>query len=337
MWNTWAHEGRQILMVKGPHRISRRRAELEWIGRGRMAPCMDHIEQLVVTLPCHATKQSIGNIAHRIDKNTTICLVQDGLGMVEELNEAFFQDPDTRPAYILGHMTASLGFYRPAFFSTLFRKPGKLLLTAVEPGISNYFSQFSLRSRSALPEQRQAKSTQFLRTLVSTEGLGAGGFRMEDFLMKKLPAMVFQCIIEPIAIALDTTYDQVLRNDKAILLADELLEELFNVIWALPELSNSSKVLRYCGMDALRRFTLTRLTSKGAAQSQMLSLVRIGKMVDIDYLNGYFVKRGEELGIKTPQNKMVIDLVKARVEARRKEIKGLIPFEGVDPSPESSQ
>lgn len=334
MWNTWEHEGRQILMVKGPHRISRRRAELEWIGRGKIAPCMDHIEQLVVTLPCHATKQSIGNIAHRLDNNTTICLVQDGLGMIEELNEAFFQDPTRRPAYILGHMTATLGYYRPAFFSTMFRRPGKLMLTAVEAGISNPFSR---RSRSVPPEERGGQSTQFLRTLVSTEGLGAGGFRMEDFLMKKLPAMVFQCIIEPMAIALDTTYDQVLRNNQAVLLADELLEELFNVIWALPELSNSTKVLHYCGMDALRRYTLARLSQKGTSQSQMLSLVRIGKMVDIDYLNGYFVRRGEELGIKMPQNKMIIDLVKARIEARRRQLDGLIPFEGVDPSPETSE
>lgn len=325
--NSWRHEGEHITLWKGAERgVLRGRAEAEWIGRGVNEASKEHIEQLVVTLPCGVTKPALENIMHRIDSRTTICLVQDGLGVVEQLNNTLFPDPTTRPCYILGHTTASLGYNKKQFFSAILRKQGKMYLHAVERGLD-----LPSIVKFHPPVQHRSRSTQFLRTLVTTPGLNAGGFGLENFLMKKLPAMVFSSIIEPMAIVLDTTYDQVLLNKSAIVLADELLEELFNVIMSLPELTNSSKVVEHCGLDALRKKTLNRLVEKGVSQSQMLSRVRAGQWVDIDYLNGYFVRRGKELGIRTPQNEMVVDVVKARIERRKKEMSGMIPMEGGGP------
>lgn len=327
IWNTWEREGRRLLLLQGANRVLHDRAEAEWIGTGHMARSNEHIEQLVVTLPCHQTREAIENIRHRIDHRTTICLVQDGLGVAEELNATLFQDPTTRPTYIIGHSTAYIGHYKPAFFSSMLRNPGKLYLTPLERGVGLPFFSFYP------PIERRVHGVKFLRTLVGTHGLGAGGFSLENYLVKKLPEMVFQSIIEPMVIALDTTYDQVLRNQHAILLADELLEELFNVIWALPELTNSSKVVRFCGMEALRKHTVSRLANKGNSQSPYLTHVRAGRTVDIEYLNGYFVRRGEELGIKTSRNQMIMEVVKARVAWRKKQLQGLVPFEGLSTMP----
>lgn len=322
LMNNWKYEGKRLILWEGAKRTFRDRVEAEWVGTGRMRRSDEHIKQLIVTLPCAATKSAIENIMHRIDHRTTICLIQDGLGVVEELNAALFPDPTSRPMYILGNMTASIGHYRKIFFSSILKKPGKLYLTALDRGVGLLpFFKFHP------PIERQTNATQFLRTLVTTPNLGAGGYSLENFLIKKLPTMVFQSIIEPMSIVLDTTYDQILANQHAIELADELLDELFNVIWAIPELTNSSKVIEHCGKDALRKYTLKRLAGKGQAQSPFLGRVRAGRMVDIDYLNGYFVKRAKELGVKTPQNEMIIDVVKARVEERNTQMKGLIPFE----------
>lgn len=79
--------------------------------------------------------------------------------------------------------------------------------------------------------------------------------------------------------------------------------------------------------DKLRRDIIRRLRSKGYDESRMLHRVRAGRMTDIDYLNGYFVKKGKELGIRCPTNEMVMNLVKAKLSKRRKEIEAAIPFE----------
>lgn len=325
LMNNWEHEGRRLMMCMGPKASYRMRAQAEWIGKGRQAASSEHIQQLIVTIPCSSTKVAIENIAHRIDNRTTICLIQDGLGVVEELNATLFQDPRKRPTFVLGHMTASVGYQKPVFFSTVLKKPGKLFLTALERGIGS-LSLIKFHP----PVERRDDATRFLHMLTTVPNLGAGAYGLESFLVQKLPAMVFHCVVEPLVIALDGAYSEVLRNERAMELADALLEEIFSVIWAMPEMIDADRVIEHCGKDALRKYTVKRLMEKGTSQSQLLSRVRTGRAVDIDYLNGYFVKRGEELGIKMPNNKMMIDVVKARVEGRMMEIDGLIPMETLD-------
>lgn len=318
VWNNWLYEGERVSLFMGGRQSVRKRVEAEWIGTGKRLPvAADHIEQLIVTMNCANTKKAIENIATRIDERTTILLVQDGLGMVEELCETLFTDPARRPTFLLGNSSATIWYHKPIFFSSVLAKPGKLYLTALERGLW-------------APNDKIRNGNQFLRTLVGTHGLGAGGYSMENFLLNKFPKMVFNCIVEPMAIALDTKYENVLRNEHAILLADDLLQELFNVIWALPELTNSVKLSQFCGMDPLRKYTLRRLAKKGPAMSDMVSMVRAGRMPDIDYLNGYFIGRGKELGIKMPQNEMMMEVVKGRVMERSKQLKGLVPFDGLD-------
>jgi cytochrome b translational activator protein CBS2, mitochondrial len=321
---SWKLEGEQVSVWKGIERSSRGRgrAEAEWIGRGRTEPSNEHIDQLIVTLACGVTKNALENIIHRIDSRTTLCLVQDGLGVVEHLNATLFQDPTARPHYVLGHMAASLGYNKKWFFGAKVREQGKLYLHAVERGLG-----LERLFKFHPPVERRSHATQFLRTLVTTPGLHAGGYDLENWLIKKLPALVFNCVIEPMAVILDTTYDTLPRNEHAIRLADELLDELYNVIMALPELTNSAKVIKHCGLDQLRKKTIRRIWEKGSMQSNMLSRVRAGQWVDIDYMNGYFIRRARELGIKVPQNEMVVDIVKARIAERREEMSNTIPFE----------
>lgn len=322
VWNNWLHEGKQVALFVGGQRSVRKRVEAEWVGSGRQPRATGHIKQLIVTMTCVKARKALENIAFRIDERTTICLVQDGHGLVEELNETLFTDPARRPTYILGVSSATIWYHKPVFFASVLESPGKLYLTSLERGLRSPFGN------------TQPQGRQFLRTLVGTHGLGAGAYGMENFLLQKFPMMVFNSIIEPMAVALDTTYNNILTNKHAILLADDLLRELFNVIWALPELNNSIKLSKYCGMDALRKYTLKRLTMKGSARSDMVSQVRAGKMPDIDYFNGYFLKRGVELGIKMPQNQMMIEVVKARVKDRAKMMDAFVPFEGVgEPRP----
>lgn len=325
LMNSWEFEGKRLSMTIDDRISYRSRAEAEWVGKGSQRTNDEPIGQLIVTLPCWQTKVAIENILHRVDNNTTICLIQDGLGVVEELNETLFQDPRKRPTFLLGHMTATLGFQKRVFYSSVLSKPGKLYLTALERGIGE-FSMIKFHP----PVEARSGASSFLHTLTTVPNLGAGAYSFENFLVRKLPAMVFHCVIEPLAIALDGTYRDILRNAIAMQLADDLLEEIFNVIWAMPQLVNGNKVLQHCGRDALRRYAVQRTVQKGESQSQLLSRVRAGKPVDIDYLNGYFVKRGQELGIKMPQNEMMIDVVKARVEGRKMDIEGLIPMVALD-------
>lgn len=314
-------EGAGITVVHEGDPTTRNRLITEWVGGTKDEPIREHIEHLVVTASCFNAVRVISNVRHRIDHRTTILLVQDGLGVVEELNKTFFPDPRSRPTYVLGHMTHSFGHEKGRVFSVSEAVRGRLFLTALPRGAS-----YS-RMRFHPPIERQPRATSLIKTLSTTAGLNAGGFSLEEFLLKKLPSMVFHSITDSLSVILDFSYDKLLDNDYRYILIGQLLDEIYNVIMSLPELPNASKIVDRMSKDKLRRDIVKKLRSKGYDESRMLHRIRAGRMTDIDYLNGYFVKKGRELGIKCPTNEMVMNLVKAKLSARRKEMEAAIPFE----------
>lgn len=49
--------------------------------------------------------------------------------------------------------------------------------------------------------------------------------------------------------------------------------------------------------------------------NSMLQDIRAGRMTEIDYLNGYVMRLGKQVGIETPYNTTIYHLVK-HIEAR---------------------
>ena len=75
---------------------------------------MDMIHCLVVACKGPATVSAIRSVQHRINAETTICLMQNGMGQVDELDEKVFDKPEERPSYVLGIISHGL-FLRDAF------------------------------------------------------------------------------------------------------------------------------------------------------------------------------------------------------------------------------
>jgi 2-dehydropantoate 2-reductase len=70
-----------------------------------------------------------------------------------------------------------------------------------------------------------------------------------------------------------------------------------------------------CDLD-LEESVIRSARATAANVNSMLQDIRAGRMTEIDYLNGYVMRLGKQLGIDTPYNTTVYHLVKHR-EARR--------------------
>jgi 2-dehydropantoate 2-reductase len=64
-------------------------------------------------------------------------------------------------------------------------------------------------------------------------------------------------------------------------------------------------------------------TTRGAGRPSMLQDVMRGRRTEIDYLNGYVVARGREVGVKTPFNEKIVELVNS------------FPVGGLQPDPKN--
>ena len=91
-----------------------------------------------------------------------------------------------------------------------------------------------------------------------------------------------------------------------------LLAEISLVIRSLPELQNVPNVQSRFDPGRLELYAVQVVSATPENLSSMLQDVRAGKETEIDYINGYIIRRGEELGIRCIMNYMLMHMLKAK-------------------------
>ncbi|KAL1837061.1 hypothetical protein VTJ49DRAFT_4313 [Mycothermus thermophilus] len=330
----WREAGEQLMLHRGFQTITQHRVIGEYaplpdsehvLSHGVDPELAEPIANLIVTLPAAHVVRAIGRIRHRLDHRSTICLVNDGLGVAEALIEAYFPDELTRPVFVLGHFTTSLG-HTTQNFSVAEIRSGRLYLSLLsthgrrEPG-----QHFRIKRHP--PPERTVRATHLIRLLSAIPGLHATGHPMHDFLRYKLPSVVFRTVVDPIAALLDCRYDQVARNAYARQLMDRLFGEVARVVSLLPECRDSERLRLYVTSARFRDDVFHKLMRQRTADSRMRSLVGRGFDTDIDFLSGYFVRRGHEVQAPPRALDSIMWAVKARQLVVMEEMAGDIPFE----------
>jgi len=255
------------------------------------------IWNLVVSVKVSTTIQALSKVAHRLCRDSSILFLQNGMGMLDEVNEKLFPDVETRPNYIVG--VISHGVKRLEHY-------------AVE------HAGFGTIAIGILP-RKPAESFQFpnsarylLRTLTRTPILAAVPFPPTDLLQQQLDKLAVNCIINPLTAIFDCTNGELLNQFSVTRIMRLLLAEVSLVIRSLPELDGvPNKNLRY-DPQRLEAMVVVVATRTAKNVSSMLQDVRQHTKTEIDYINGYVVRRGEEMGIKCVLNYMLLQMVKAR-------------------------
>lgn len=325
LYKQWKESDRQLTLYRGDMSIVRRRVIPEYTSREDAEEEIgDVVDNLIVTLPASQVLQAIGHIKHRLDHRSTICLVNDGLGVAEALIEAYFPDESRRPIFLLGHFTTSLG-----------HADGQFSLSEVRPG-RLYLSLFSLQGREANqrfsikrhpPFERTARAMHFIRLLTAMPGLNATGHPMADFLRYKLPTVAFRAIVDPLAALFDCRYDYLPTNAYARQLMNQLVGELTRVVSLLPECRDSQKFRQFALSRTLWDEVFHKLMRQRTADSKMRAQVGKGFDTDVEFLSGYFVKRGREVQAPVATLDSVMWAVKAKQVVFLERLAGDIPFE----------
>ncbi|KAF2969057.1 hypothetical protein GQX73_g4517 [Xylaria multiplex] len=274
----------------------------------------DFLDNIILDTTTGAVLPSLKELRHRIDRQTTICLLHPGLGLVERINEAIFPDPYDRPTYILGHSTHKVARVSDHMYSIKQEREGTLYLY----GLPKFDSSTPANAFIALEGLR--KSQHFIK-LLSVESLNVVGLPDVRFLTWKLPWIIFSSITDSICVALGIKYNQIIPNLHARAIWENLLDETISIVAKLPELQETPHRIDYFTRPSFRRKMRTYLAAQKTNASPWVKHVRMGTEPPVDYFNGYLVRRAEELGLDSKHNKTAMDLVKARLSARRWELR----------------
>ncbi|KAL1797056.1 hypothetical protein ACET3X_005596 [Alternaria dauci] len=312
------------------------------------------ISSLIICSKAPFVLQAISSVKHRLHRDSVVCFLQNGMGVVEEVNREIFPDPETRPHYMLGINSHGMHASRDSRFTTVHAGFGTISLSILpherdrnpnEPYIPELRFSAGKDSKPAMsdmpeklnPEYPPPSSSKFLftpnqryllRTLLRTPVLSAASFSPPDLLQMQLDKLAVNCIINPLTALIDARNGAILNNYALTRTMRLLLSEISLVIRSLPELQYIPNVSERFDPGRLETVAVGIAHRTSDNISSMLADTRQGAQTEIEYINGWIVKRGEELGIRCAMNYLIVQLVKGKRMVVQHEIEEGVPLVG---------
>lgn len=273
------------------------------------------IDCLIVAAKATQTVRAVTSVKHRLTRDSTILFLQNGMGVVEEVNSKVFPFAETRPHYISGIISHALMNKGP--FHTEHKGLGTTVLGPV-----------SQPSDAAAQQGDMAPTTKYLlRTMNLTQQLIASTETPTSLMQYQLEKLALNSVINPLTAILGCENGEILYNYSFTRIMRMLLIEISSVICALPELKGVPGVEDRFSVERLRRLAVQLANRTAKNRSSMLQDIDAGRYMEIDYMNGYIVRRGEELGIKCAVNYMIQHMVMGKHSVLRQRERGAIPVD----------
>jgi 2-dehydropantoate 2-reductase len=287
------------------------------------------IDNLIVTAKAPFTVSALDAVKHRLRPESTVCLLQNGMGIIDQLNRDVFPDPATRPNYIQGVVTHGLNSPDPndPFFA-VHAAHGTIALAAMP--------RTDFKDNPSAPVPFAPTSRYLLRTLTSSPVLAAVGVPPLEFMQHQLEKLAINAVINPLTVMLDAPNGSILYNFAMTRTQRLLLAEISLVIRSLPELQGLPNIQDRFSPERLETLVVSIADQTRTNISSMLADVRAGRKTEVRYINGYIVRRGEEMGMKCVCNYMMMQLVEGKTNMIQRENLDQVPVALPDPNENQS-
>ncbi|QGA21255.1 hypothetical protein EYB26_008965 [Talaromyces marneffei] len=278
----------------------------------------EKIECLIVTTKAPLTVKALSSVSHRLTPDSTVLFLQNGMGVIDEVNEKVFPDPSDRPHYLQGIISHGVKM----------KKPFHIEYTGLgTTSIGNVLSSIPTTTDGKPSNTPWAPSTKYLaRTLTLTAPLVAVAKSPIAILQDQLEKLAMNCVINPLTALLDVKNGELLYNYHMTRSMRMLLAEISTVICALPELDGVPGVKERFSTERLKARVIKLANATAQNTSSMLQDVHAMKTTEIEYINGYIVRRGNELGIRCALNYIIMQLVLGRNQISKLREAGAVPL-----------
>lgn len=256
------------------------------------------IQNLIVAVKASATVSALQPIQHRLGPQSTICLFQNGMGQIEDLNERVFTDETRRPTYMFGIMRH--GVY--------LRSPTEAILSGLNGRAAIGVVEDEERTGS-----KRADPQFLLDTLLRSPVLRCEQLAWKELLQNQLFKLAANCVLNPLTAILDVRNGVIRENPDLQPLIRRLLREIALVFQSLPEIRDlpSDQKDRFA-VASLESLVMDTIEKTAGNSSSMREDVRKGRATEIEYINGWVLRRARELGIECEANAGLMQLVLAK-------------------------
>lgn len=286
----WETAGRQISITTNGNVSSSSNYQTQLIDAAPAAP----IDILIIATKTLHTLEALSAIKTRLGANSTILFTQNGMDVVAEVNQALFPRKETRPQYlaaITSHGVYSLSPFKSVHAGLADATIGPIIL---DPDTST---------------QLTSQSRYLIDKIIAASSLAAREVTGEELLLLRLQKLAINTMLNPLTSIFNCKNGELFTREPILGLMRLLLTETSQVLQRIspgPEISSpfSFKNLEKLILDVAKR--------TGQNNSSMLQDVRAGRETEIDYINGYIVKKGKEFGIDVRWNEKLVEMAKER-------------------------
>ncbi|KAK4539848.1 hypothetical protein LTR36_010309 [Oleoguttula mirabilis] len=306
-------------------------------GKGDYAISHEPIHNLIVTTKAAYTVPALSAIKHRLGPTSTVCFLQNGMGVIDDVNKHLFPHEADRPNYVQGILTHGVNVppelaERDPFFAVHAGHGTIALGLLPRSGIkqTTITGQDGAADTHHVQTELWAPSARYLlRTLTRTPVLCAVGFTPTELLQQQLEKLAVNSVLNPLTALLDARNGALLHNFALTRTMRLLLAETSLVIRSLPELAYLPNVPTRFSAARLETLVISVAHKTQDNVSSMLADVRAGRRTEIEYINGYIVRRGEEVGVKCVVNYGIMQTVVGKCMVTQREGQDAVPMVGV--------
>lgn len=273
--------GLRITGIWGEHTFTRLRA----LTSVEQIPPEERFDLIMRTTKSYDTAQAVREVAHLVDEGTAVLSMQNGIGNEETI------------ASVVGEERTMGGM---AIFGARLLEPGCAEVTV--------YASECLVGELAGGATPRAKKIAYAFSLA-----GIPTKPSEDIIRDKWLKAFYNIALNPLSAILRVPYGRLGGMEETRRLMREMLREAFEVA------SAKGIRLEYTWEEYYEYLLENLLPPTAKHISSMLQDMERGKKTEVDYMNGAVVSLGRKLGIATPVNETITEIVKAleRVKSKR--------------------
>ena len=306
-------------------------------------PRTDLIETLFVTTKAQNTTNAISRMLSRLSPRSTIVLLQNGMGIYEDLVQRLFRNPESRPHFILASNTHGAWLKSPLHvvhagvgdieFGIIPDSRGRDFEASLsEECKPQHERELSLDDIARQDETSFAQYSSLRDTvalLSSLDGLGCKWKRMTDIQLAMRKKLVVNAVVNSLTAILGCRNGALFKDEASKRMLHDICTEAAAAFQAqleadtqaflgslAPDVEKSQVPLGRMPHD-LQADMLAEEVKRVAHLtrgniSSTLGDIRKGRPTEISFLSGYLVRLGKQYGVPMPVNSALLNMVNMR-------------------------
>ncbi|KAF2673071.1 2-dehydropantoate 2-reductase-like protein [Microthyrium microscopicum] len=262
------------------------------------------IKNLIVATKTLTTAVAVTSIASRLDKDSTLLFVQNGMGTIDEVTDQIFPEQSQRPKFMAG--IVNHGLYSTSPFSV------------VHAGIADM--TFAAVSSSSLASKDELGILPAL--LLNSSTLNATFAEPGQLLEIQLRKLTVNAVINPLTIIFDCRNGELFQRPVLRTLLVSLVKEISSIIIKLLQARGSMDEKSIKAFN--EKVLLEVVDTIGAKTASNISSMRqdylAGRPTEIDYINGFLVRQAQAFGVEASINEKIVALVKSKTNVLDEEV-----------------